>query len=279
MIPSPTQVVLRRHTSEAERTQDQRSMEDHAGANDHVEDDCHEPASARVSVDGDGHDRPGPRSSESESESETESAVEFVGCTRPAAFDDDGAPERRTRAARGVSGLRVEVETPPETDARDAHGKSAREANNDDAAPAAIDLITPRDVRDAATFPLAAAIDLCTPDPRHDDFDAEDGAWTAEDLAAIDRAVARACRERATVPPAPAAGAAAFLVLDVETTGLDDGCHVTQLAAKVLGSTDERDLFSGARCEGWVRQISSARLSRPRFAPFLVACLSGMRCF
>ena len=35
------------------------------------------------------------------------------------------------------------------------------------------------------------------------------------------------------------------MVLDVETTGLDDeSCHVIQLAAKVLGSDDEGDLFS-----------------------------------
>lgn len=37
-----------------------------------------------------------------------------------------------------------------------------------------------------------------------------------------------------------------YIVLDVETTGLDDtSCHVIQLAAKVLGSDDEKDLFSG----------------------------------
>jgi len=36
-----------------------------------------------------------------------------------------------------------------------------------------------------------------------------------------------------------------FVVLDVETTGLDEkSCHVIQLAAKVLGSDDENDLFS-----------------------------------
>lgn len=36
-----------------------------------------------------------------------------------------------------------------------------------------------------------------------------------------------------------------FVVLDVETTGLDDkSCHIIQLAAKVLGSEDENDLFS-----------------------------------
>ncbi|KAL9180398.1 hypothetical protein ACHAXT_008368 [Thalassiosira profunda] len=38
---------------------------------------------------------------------------------------------------------------------------------------------------------------------------------------------------------------ALFVVLDVETTGLDDKtCHVIQLAAKVLGSDDADDLFS-----------------------------------
>lgn len=37
-----------------------------------------------------------------------------------------------------------------------------------------------------------------------------------------------------------------FVVLDCETTGLDDkSCHIIQLAAKVLGSDDEKDLFSG----------------------------------
>jgi len=36
-----------------------------------------------------------------------------------------------------------------------------------------------------------------------------------------------------------------FVVLDVETTGLDDkSCHIIQLAAKVLGSEDDEDLFS-----------------------------------
>lgn len=36
-----------------------------------------------------------------------------------------------------------------------------------------------------------------------------------------------------------------FVVLDCETTGLDDkSCHVIQLAAKVLGSDDDDDLFS-----------------------------------
>ena len=36
-----------------------------------------------------------------------------------------------------------------------------------------------------------------------------------------------------------------FVVLDCETTGLDDKtCHVIQLAGKVLGSDDENDLFS-----------------------------------
>lgn len=43
-----------------------------------------------------------------------------------------------------------------------------------------------------------------------------------------------------------------FIVLDVETTGLDERTsHVIQLAAKVLGSNNEEDLFSGKiRCAG-----------------------------
>lgn len=40
-----------------------------------------------------------------------------------------------------------------------------------------------------------------------------------------------------------------FVVVDCETTGLDDkSCHIIQLAAKVLGSDDEKDLFSGKHC-------------------------------
>jgi DNA polymerase III epsilon subunit-like protein len=40
-----------------------------------------------------------------------------------------------------------------------------------------------------------------------------------------------------------------FVILDCETTGLDDkSCHIIQLAAKVLGSDDEKDLFSGKHC-------------------------------
>ncbi len=39
-----------------------------------------------------------------------------------------------------------------------------------------------------------------------------------------------------------------FVVLDCETTGLDDKTsHIIQLAAKVLGSDDENDVFSGTR--------------------------------
>jgi DNA polymerase III epsilon subunit-like protein len=46
-----------------------------------------------------------------------------------------------------------------------------------------------------------------------------------------------------------------FLVLDCETTGLDDKtCHIIQLAAKVLGSDDENDLFSGTRSP-WIWQL------------------------
>lgn len=36
-----------------------------------------------------------------------------------------------------------------------------------------------------------------------------------------------------------------FFVLDVGSTGLDESCHVIQLAAKILGSDDEADIFSG----------------------------------
>eukprot|EP01083_Nonionella_stella_P086392 240021_1 len=35
-----------------------------------------------------------------------------------------------------------------------------------------------------------------------------------------------------------------FVVVDCETTGLDKSCHIIQLAAKLLGSDDENDLFS-----------------------------------
>jgi hypothetical protein len=38
-----------------------------------------------------------------------------------------------------------------------------------------------------------------------------------------------------------------FVVLDCETTGLDDDCHIIQLAAKVLRSENEEDLFSSVR--------------------------------
>ncbi len=39
---------------------------------------------------------------------------------------------------------------------------------------------------------------------------------------------------------------AMFVLLDVETTGLDDkSCHIIQLAAKVLGSDSKADIFSG----------------------------------
>jgi len=36
-----------------------------------------------------------------------------------------------------------------------------------------------------------------------------------------------------------------FIVIDVETTGLDESSHIIQMAAKVLGSDDEADIFAG----------------------------------
>ena len=61
-----------------------------------------------------------------------------------------------------------------------------------------------------------------------------------------------------------------FVVLDVETTGLDDkSCHVIQLAAKVLGSDDENDLFSGKKRAGWfVGNISIFDLRIIHFSSF-----------
>ena len=59
-----------------------------------------------------------------------------------------------------------------------------------------------------------------------------------------------------------------FIVLDVETTGLDDKtCFIIQLAAKVLGSDDEMDLFSG-KCIAFNTPISLPCIRSIFISPF-----------